>query len=72
MRMHRATAPTRNYVLADRSLLIISLDSSTGLNETKMASKLHMYLDSCKGASLYIHLAMSYQGNKVRHMRADL
>ena len=42
------------------------------LNEIKMASKLHMYLDSCKGASLYIHLAMSYQGNKVRHMRADL
>ena len=52
----------------DSSLLIPQL----GLNEIKMASKLHMYLDSCKGASLYIDMARSYQTNKVRHMRADL
>ena len=30
VRMHRATVPTRNYVSADRGLLMISLDSSTG------------------------------------------
>ena len=45
-------------------ILLIPL---VGLNEIKMASKLHMYLDSCKGASLHIDMARSYQTNKVRH-----
>ena len=42
------------------------------LNEILIEHRLYMYLGSCKGASLYIHMARSYASARVRLMRADL
>ena len=53
----------------DRAQLLIPLSD---LNEIKTEHRLYMYLGSCKGASLYIHMARSYASDRVRLMRADL
>ena len=53
----------------DRAQLLIPLSD---LNEIKTEHRLYMYLGSYKGASLYIHMARSYESAIFRLMMSDL